>query len=60
MIAFKNFFYYLYEIWAISSVGPERSPHTRKVAGSNPALPTNCTAPINWYQIKSIIKVKKH
>ena len=26
--------------WAISSVGSERSPHTRKVTGSNPVLPT--------------------
>ena len=25
---------------AISSVGSERSPHTRKVTGSNPVLPT--------------------
>ena len=30
---------------AISSVGSERSPHTRKVTGSNPVLPTTAPAP---------------
>lgn len=28
-------------IWSLSSAGLERSPHTRKVAGSNPAATTS-------------------
>ena len=27
-------------LWALSSAGSERTPHTRKVAGSIPAAPT--------------------
>lgn len=28
------------DIWTLSSAGQERSPHTRKVAGSNPVAST--------------------
>ena len=30
----------LKKVWAHSSVGPERTLHTRKVVGSNPTAPT--------------------
>jgi hypothetical protein len=37
----RNILYIYYRFWALSSAGSERTPHTRKVAGSIPAAPTS-------------------